>query len=142
MKSLASPTQAVAGPSNLQQDKGKGRIVVEVVIDGEAEDERGEEEVKEDIVEVKRPVAPLPAVMDTEGRRRNPVLTGQLQDPPCQRCVRGGEGVPRSRQAKPCQAEAGEPAYIVQKSRCVVTMTRVAWHHPWCRTRPLGALSP
>ena len=75
VKSLASPTQAVA---NLWQDKGKGKMVVEVVIDGEAEDEREEEEVEEDIVEVKWPVAPLPAVTDTEGRRRNPVLTGWL----------------------------------------------------------------
>ena len=51
---------------------------MEFVIDGEAEDEREEEEVEEDIVEVKWPVAPLPAVTDTEGRRRNPVLTGWL----------------------------------------------------------------
>ena len=49
-KSLASPTQAVACPSNLCQDKGKGRMVVEVVIDGEAEDEREEDKVEEDIV--------------------------------------------------------------------------------------------
>ena len=37
-------------------------------------------------------MAPLPAVTDTKGRRRNPVPTGRLQDPPCQRCVRGGKG--------------------------------------------------
>ena len=53
-------------------------MMVEVVIDGEAEDEREEEEVEEDIVEVERPLAPLPAAADTEGRRRNPVPTGQL----------------------------------------------------------------
>ena len=53
-------------------------MVVEFVIDGEAEDEREEEEVEEDVVEVKRLVAPLPAVTDTKGRRRNPVPTGQL----------------------------------------------------------------
>ena len=82
-------------------------MVVEVVIDGEAEDEREEEEVEEDVVEVKRLMAPLPAVTDTKGRRRNPVLTGRLRDPPCQRCIRA---------RKECLEQAGKVARQKQES--------------------------
>lgn len=64
---------------------------MEAVMNGEAEDETEEEEVKEDGVEVKWHVVPAPTVTDTEGRRRNPMPTGRLRDPPCERCVRGGK---------------------------------------------------
>ena len=51
-KALASPMLPVAGPSKCWEDKGKGRMVMEVMIDVEAEDEREEEEVEDKRVEV------------------------------------------------------------------------------------------
>ena len=51
-KALASPMPPVAGPFKHQEDKGKGRMVMEVTIDGKAEDEREEEEVEDERVEV------------------------------------------------------------------------------------------
>ena len=48
--------------------------------------------------------------MDTEARRRNPVLTGQLQDPPYQRCIRGG---------KECLEQAGKTLPGRSRRACI-----------------------